>query len=138
MRKTGLMMLVAALLLAALSGCQGYTQTGRRSSGQQGMNGGDLRVQIKKANGSGSEDIEVTDSGGFILATDVTLTVESGSFTIELVGEDDEITLSLTARDGETVTGHGEMAVDTWGEASYNVTAVEATNVDYSMEYTFR
>jgi hypothetical protein len=138
MRKASLIALAVVLLLSAATGCQGYTQTGAKSSSQQDRNGGRIREQIKKANGTGSQDIEVSGGGGLTLETDVTLTVETGSFTIELLGEDDEVTLVLQARDGETVSGHGQMVVDTFGEAGYRVTAVEAGNVDYSMEYTFR
>jgi hypothetical protein len=58
-----------------------------------------------------------------VLETDVTLKVETGSFTIEL-GKDDEVTLLLPARDGETVSGHGQMVVDTFGEAGYRADAV--------------
>ena len=138
MRKTCAIGLVLAMLLLPLAGCQGYTQTGQRSTAHQTLRGGDLQVRIKKANGSATQDIEVDGGGGLTLETLVTLTAESGSFKIELLGEDDTVTLVLNALPGETVSGYGTMVVDTFGDASYRVTATEAVNVEYTMAYTFQ
>ena len=104
----------------------------------QGMNGGNLTTKIKKANGSIEEEIEVDGGPGLILDADVTLSVERGSFKIELLGENGQVTLTLEARDGQAVSGHGQMVVDTFDEANYRVTATEAENVEYTIEYTFR
>jgi hypothetical protein len=128
-----------ALLVLSLVACEGYSQTGARTSSNQDMSGGALEVGISKANGTAEQDIEVGEGNtGLILEADVTLTVEKGSFQIELLGEDDQVTLTLAARDGETVSGHGQMVVDAFGDASYRVTATEAENVAYTIEYTFR
>ncbi len=126
--------MLLALLLAA---CEGYTQTGVRTSDHRDGNGGSLEVQINKANGNSTQDIEVDYSAASALEADVTLSVEKGAFKIELLGEDDQVTLTLEARDGQAVSGHGRMAV-TFSEASYRVTAVEAEGVEYTIEYTFR
>jgi hypothetical protein len=138
MRKTVLTLLALSLLLSLASGCQSYTQTGMRSSSHQTLKGGDLQMRIKKANGSSTQDIEVEGGSGLTLDTEVTLSVETGSFVIELLGEDGQVTLVLEARDGEMVSGFGRMVVDSFDDASYRVTATEATNVEYSMDYTFR
>jgi hypothetical protein len=126
-----------ALLTLLLGACEGYSQTGARTKSHQSMNGGDLSVKANKANGTAEQDIEVNAGyPGATLEADVVLTVEKGSFKIELLGKDDEVTLTLEARDGQTVSGHGQMFVDSFDEASYRVTANEAENVEYTIEYT--
>ena len=90
-----------------------------------------------KANGSIERDIEVDGSLNAAVEADVTLSVEKGTFKIELIGRNDEATLSLEASDGQVVSGHGWMAVDSFGEMSYRITAVDAENVEYTIEYTF-
>jgi hypothetical protein len=128
-----------ALLVLPLAACEGLSQSGVRSKSHSGMNGGRISVEIKKANGSAEQDLEV-ESGypGAVLEADVTLTVGKGSFRIELMGEDGQVTLSLEARNGQTVSGHGQIEVDAFGDASYRVTAVEAEDVAYTIEYAYR
>jgi hypothetical protein len=126
---------VALLLLAA---CQGYTQSGVESSSQESMDGGSLTVEIDKANGTSEQSIEVQAGADLILESDVTLSVGLGSYKIELLGENDAVTLILEAGAGQTVEGHGQMVTDSFGEASYRVSAVNAENVDYQIVYTFR
>jgi len=139
MRKSLLLLGALVLLISLVIGCQSMTQSGVKSSSHQNMNGGGIQVRIKKANGGSTEEIEVEGVGsGVVLDSDVTISVETGSFKIELLDADDEVTLALEARDGETVSGSGDMAVDSFGEATYRVTAVEASNVEYSIDYTFR
>lgn len=139
MRRTVVVSLLGLTLLALLlAACDSYTETGARSSSQQGMSGGQESARANKANGTIEKEIEVDGVSGLILDADVTLSVETGTFKIELIGKDDEVTLALEARDGEAVSGHGWMAVDTFGAANYRVTATEAENVEYTTEYTFR
>jgi len=64
--------------------------------------------------------------------------VGAGSYKIELLGENDEVTLALEAQGGETLTGQGWMVTDAFGDASYRVTAVQAEDVEYRIEYSFR
>jgi hypothetical protein len=73
-----------------------------------------------------------------MLDAEVALSVRSGSFKIELLGADGEVTLTLDARDGQQVRGSGLMAVDSFGEASYRVTAVEAEDVEYTIVFVYR
>lgn len=124
-----------ALLLAA---CAGYTASGVTSRNSETADGGTLTVGIGKANGSTEEEIETGAGADQVLEADVTLAVGKGSYTIELLGRDDQVTLVLTAQAGQTVTGHGQMVTDTFGTASYRVTAVEAENVDYQIVYIFQ
>jgi hypothetical protein len=139
MRRAMIASIVGLVLLALLlAGCEGYTETGARSSSQQGMSGGQESASASKANGTSTKVIEVDGVPGLVLDADVTLSVGKGTFKIELIGEDGEVTLTLEARDGEAVSGHGWMAVDSFGEANYRVTATEAENVEYSIEYTFK
>lgn len=128
--------LVALLLL--LVACEGYTVTGVHSSSHEDMNGGGMKVTIKRANGTATERIETTGTADLVLDAVVTLSVGKGSYKIELLGAGDEVTLSLEARDGQEVSGQGWMATDGFGEARYRLTAVEAEDVEYTIEYTFR
>ena len=129
-------LLVLSIVLAACGG-SGYTQTGAKTTSHQGTGGGDVTVEISKANGTAKQNIEAAGDPGLEMEVDVTLAVGKGSYKIELLGKDKQVTLALEARDGETVSGHGQMVTDLIGEASYRVTAVDAENVDYVLEYTF-
>jgi hypothetical protein len=138
MRNTRLFLLLGLVLLLFLAACDSYSQTGVRSTSQQTMSGGKITTSVNRANGTITEDIEVEGVADLILDADVTLSVGAGSFKIELLGEDDQVTLALEARDGQSVTGQGWMVTDGFGDASYRVTAVEAEDVEYTIEYTFR
>lgn len=129
---------ILSLVALVLIECQGYSQTGVRTKSHGTSTGGELNVQIKRANGTAEQEIEVGQGAGLVLEADVTLTVEKGIYKIELLGEDDRVSLTLEARDGQTVSGHGQMVVDAFDEASYRVTATEAENVEYTIRYTFR
>jgi len=131
----GLSLLVVVLLLA---GCEGYTETNSRSSEQQDATGGRVTVSTGKANGTSTRDLETAASGTAILDANVVLKVGQGSYKLELLGENDEVTLVLEAQDGEAVSGQGWMVTDAFGDASYRVTAVEAWEVEYRIEYVFR
>ena len=141
MRKIGVANVLGLLVLSmALAACGGgvYTQSGARTTSHQGTGGGDVTVEISKANGTAEQTIEAADVADLEMEVDVTLAVGKGSYKIELLGKDDQVTLALEARDGETVSGHGQMVTDSFGEASYRVTAADGENVDYVLEYTFR
>lgn len=126
------------LLVLLLAACDSYTQVGSSTTSDMGPTGGSLHTKIGKANGTSEQSIETESSGGLILEADVTLSVGKGTFKIELLGEDDAVTLTLEASDGQTVSGQGQMVADAFGEATYRVTATEAENVEYTIEYTFR
>jgi hypothetical protein len=133
------LLVVSSLVVAALlvTGCEGYTEMNSSSSRQQDGSGGKITVSVGEANGTSTKDLETQVSGAILDAT-VILKLGRGSYKIELLGENDEVTLALEALGGETVSGQGWMAVDTFGDASYRVTAVEAEDVEYSIEYTYR
>ena len=132
------LLLLLAPLLLLLGACAGYTASGTQTSSHQSSSGGDLTVSIGKANGTTTEKLETGASSEAILDANVTLAVGIGSYKIELLGQEDEVTLTLEAGEGETIEGQGWMVTDSFGEASYRVTAVEAGNVTYVIEYTFR
>lgn len=139
MRKSGRVKVLGLLVLSlALASCAAYTESGARTSSHQGISGGDLTVEISKANGTIEKGIELEGSENLEMEVDVTLAVGKGSYKIELLGHDDQVTLALEARDGQTVSGHGQMVTDAFGEASYRVTALEAENVAYFLEYTLQ
>ena len=106
---------------------------------------GRFEVGINSKDLEGGERLVAQPPGGMCpfkvwLTTleEVTLAVGVGSFTIELLGDDDAVTLTLEARDGQTVSGQGQCVLDVFGDARYRVTAVEAENVDYRMDYRFQ
>jgi hypothetical protein len=136
MRRILVSLLTLTVLALFLSACEGYSQTGVRTKEHQDGNGGSREVRLNKANGSATEEIEIDYGAASTLEADVTLSVEKGTYKIELL-EDDRVTLTLEARDGQAVSGHGQMSV-TFSEARYRVTAVEAEGVEYTIEYSFR
>ena len=141
MRKTSPFLVLALVMGLLLTACEAsYTETNSRTSSSQNLQGGRQEVKIAKANGASNKGIEVEGGSGLTLEADVILSVEKGSYRIELLGagEDDRVTLVLEARDGETVSGHGQIVVDSFDTATYRVTAVEAENVAYTIVYTFR
>jgi len=133
------LLVVSSLIVVALlmTGCEGYTEMNSRSSQHQDGSGGKITVSVGEANGTSTKDLETQVSGAILDAT-VILKVGRGSYIIELLGENDEVTLALEALGGETVSGQGWIAADAFGDASYSVTAIEAEDVEYSIEYTFR
>lgn len=58
--------------------------------------------------------------------------------TLEFLGEDDEVTLTLEAHAGEKVSGTGYLVTDSFGEGEYRVTASEAKGVAYHITYRVR
>lgn len=128
-------LILLALLLVA---CESLSATGSSETANAGAFGGDVTVRYQKANGSVSESIETQGEPDQVLDAIVTLTVEQGAFKIELLGEDEVMTLVLEARDGQTVSGEGQMVLDSFSEANYRVTATEAENVEYTINYAFR
>jgi ABC-type glycerol-3-phosphate transport system substrate-binding protein len=131
----GLLLVVVVLLLA---GCEGYTQMNSSSSEQHDAKGGKLTVAAGRANGTSTQTLETAASGEAILDATVVLELGQGSFKIELLGENDEVTMVLEAQGGQAVSGIGWMVTDAFGDASYRVTAVEAEDVEYRIEYVFR
>ena len=131
-----ILLLLVGLLLVA--GCEGYTEMNSSSSEHHDGSGGRIAVSARKANGTSTKTLETTAGSGSILDATVVLEVGKGSYKIELLGENGEVTLVLEARGAEAVSGIGWMVTDAFGEASYRVTAVEAEDVEYRIEYVYR
>jgi hypothetical protein len=133
----GLLRAVLMLGLAVgLVACEGgYVASGSRESSQIGGQGGWVEVSVRSANGSATQGIEV-DASGLRLDTDVTLEVDEGVFTIELLDADGNVTLALQATPGNPASGRGYMEVD-FDEAEYRVTAEEAKGVHYRLDFRF-
>jgi hypothetical protein len=127
---------LAVVLLLALAACEGgFTSSGSSESSRVTGSGGFVEKSIRSANGSTTEEIELDGSGGR-LDTQVTLQVEEGTFAIELLDADDNVTLSLQATPGDPASGQGYMET-VFGTAQYRVMAEEAKGVRYRLEFTF-
>lgn len=128
--------LLCVLLLAMVAGCEGaFTASGSSERSSFTAQGGFVERNIRRANGSITEEIELDGSGGR-LDTTVTLEVEEGSFAIELLDADDNVTLSLEATPGNPASGQGTMET-VFGTARYRVMAEEARGVRYRLEFTY-
>ncbi|MGD2148107.1 MAG: hypothetical protein PVH41_15560 [Anaerolineae bacterium] len=127
------LLLVLLLVLAACEG--GFTASGSSEKSSLTGRGGFVERSIRRANGAITEEIEV-DGGGQLLDTQVTLEVEEGSFAIELLDAEGNVTLSLEATPGNPASGRGTMETS-FGQAEYRVRAEEARGVKYRLEFTF-
>jgi len=144
MRRAGVVVAIV-LLAACLAGCQGFVTTGGNARYGHKGNSGRLEVTHDKANGTTVVDLAAqveplrsqVDPGD-VLEAGVALQAGKGSFKIELLGQDDQVTLTLESRDGETVTGSGQIVVNKMGSPRFRVTAVEAKQVSYILEYTIQ
>ena len=126
------LMLVLALLLTACEG--GFTAVGSSERSRITNRNGWLEKSIKKTNGSVTQEIELERSGCRLEAT-VTLEVGEGTFQIELLDKDGNVTLSLEATPGHPASGSGYIETDSFGDAQYRVTAEEAKDVKYRIEF---
>ena len=131
-----ILLLLAGVLLVA--GCEGYTEMNASTSEHHDSSSGQLAVSARKANGTSTKTLETAASSGATLDATVVLKVGTGSYKIELLGENDEVTLVLEAQGREVVSGTGSMVTDAFGKAAYRVTAVEVEDVEYRIEYVFR
>jgi hypothetical protein len=123
-------------LVTGLAACEGgYVASGSRESSRISGQGGWVESRIRSANGSATQGIEL-DGSGLRLDTEVTLEVEEGTFTIELLDGEGNVTLALRATPGNPASGRGYMEVD-FDEAQYRVTAEEAKGVYYRMDFAF-
>lgn len=130
-----LLMFSLVLTLAACEG--GYTTSGVRTTSSQTGNRGEIDVSINSANGSTTQDFEF-DCADCVVEVEVTLEVQEGTFKLEFLGEDDEVTLTLEASPGQPASGSGYMITDGFGEGEYRVTAAEARGVSYHITYQLR
>ncbi|MGD2147817.1 MAG: hypothetical protein PVH41_14065 [Anaerolineae bacterium] len=127
---------IVAVILVLVAGCEGgFTASGSSEQSRITGGGGFVERSIRRANGSITEEIDLNGSGGR-LDTTVTLEVEEGVFTIELLDADDNVTLSLEATPGNPVSGQGYMET-VFGNAQYRVRAEEAKGVRYRLDFTF-
>ena len=100
---------------------------------------GEIEVRIGSADGSITKELEIAlDYGDAIVDVEVTLAVDKGSYRMEFLGEDQEVTLTLEASNGEQASGTGYVVTDTFGEAQFRVTAEEAEGVSYHINYRVR
>ena len=120
------------LLLAAFEG--GFAATGNSERSRTTANRGWIEKSFKKANGSVTQDIELERSGRHMEAT-VTLEVGEGTFHIELLDGQGNVTLSLEATSGRPTSGSGFMETNSFGNARYRVTVVEAKEVTYRIAF---
>lgn len=133
---------LAALILAlviGLTGCSGeaFTASGTQTQSSEDLAGGTYTVHLDKAQGAATQSIELENGEDATLEATVTLAVGKGTFKIELFGASEKVTMTLEATDGQTLEGSGTMVADSFGAAQYRVTATDAENVTYQIEYTY-
>jgi hypothetical protein len=132
------LMMLVGLLALALTACQGgYTARNERISESRSGTTGEIDVHIGSANGSTTKEIEF-EYDDAVVDVEATLEVEQGTFKIEFLGEDEEVTLTLEASSGQKVSGSGYMVTDSFGEGEYRVTATEAGGISYHISYSVR
>lgn len=120
-----------------LVACDGvYTASGCQEREQVGGRGGWVEKDIKIAEGSATEVIEVGGGGGRRLDAEVTLAVEEGAFTIELLDAEGNVTLTCRATPGDPASGRGHMETNA-GEAVYRIAAEGAKGVQYRIDFEF-
>lgn len=129
---------LVSLLALSITACEGgYTTRGENITMTQAGMGGEIDAHIDSASGSITKDVEF-DCADCFVDVNVTLQVVQGSFKLEFLGEDDEVTLTLEASPGEQASGSGYMVTDGFGEGEYRVTADEAQDVSYHISYQMR
>jgi hypothetical protein len=98
-------LLIALVLL--LAACEaGFSATGSSERSRITVNSGWIEKSFKKANGSATQKIELDWPGRRVEAT-VTLEVGEGTFHIELLDVEGNVTLSLEATPGRPASGSG-------------------------------
>lgn len=112
-----------------------YTATGTAEKSRMTEEGGWIENSIQKVNGTNTEEIE-TQYSNVRLDTEVTLEVAEGTFTLELLDKNGDVTLTLKATPGNPASGAGHLDTDALGRAKYRVTAEEAKGVNYRFEFT--
>lgn len=131
-------MMLVGLLALALTACEGgYTARNERTSESHTGTTGEIDVHIGGANGSATKKIEF-EYYDAVVDVEVTLEVEQGTFKLEFLGEDEEVTLALEASSGQKMSGSGYMVTDSFGEGEYRVTATEAGGISYHISYRVR
>ncbi len=136
--RTLVVAVVVSLLTLLLTACEGaYTTRGESITMSQVGMGGEIDAHIDSASGSITKDVEFNCADCFV-DVEVTLQVGQGSFKLEFLGEDDEVTLALEASPGEQARGTGYMITDGFGEGEYRVTADEGQDVSYHISYQLR
>lgn len=127
---------LVVILLLALAACEGgFTSMGSTERSALTARGGFVEASMRRANGSVTKEIELEGSVDRLNAQ-VTLSVEEGAFTIELLDADGNPTLSLVATPGNPASGQGTMDV-VFDAADYRVRAEEARGVTYRIDFTF-
>lgn len=115
-------------------GGEGYECYRYNESHLRGKISGKIDVHAGSAEGSTVKRVEF-DRPDVVLDVEATLEVEEGTFKLEFLGKDNEVTLALEASSGQKVSGSGYMVTDDWSNGKYRVTATEAKGVSYHISY---
>jgi hypothetical protein len=127
--------IVWASLLTACG--EGFIATGTSEKSHFAGKNGWLERSIKKANGSAVQKIEL-ERPGRRLYTNVTLEVGEGTFQIELMDGEGNVTLTLEATSGQPASDSSLVTTGPFGDVKYRVTAVEAKDVKYRIEFDIK
>jgi hypothetical protein len=129
---------LSIVFILLLSACgKGFIATGVSESSQFDRNNGWLEKSYQQANGSTIQEIELGRPGR-TLSIDIALTLGEGAFQIELLDVHGDVRQIIDGTPGQTVNSFGVVETGPFGNAKYRVTAVEATDVKYRMEFDIR
>lgn len=139
MKKHHILFLCIATLIMLLLACStsgGYTETGSMTRSSFIGRKGTITTTVRKANGSTTKEIELSDtfSSGEELYLDATLEVESGSYQVEFL-DGDQVVLTLLATPGESAQGTTTVKLDVFSRIKYRVTAENAEKVKLTIQF---
>lgn len=130
-KKTYSLILPILILALAALACSGGTSTTHKLSG----NTGETRVRMKEADGANSTSVEINEDWfRERVSTTVTLFVETGSCTADLVGEDGTV-VSLSASAGSPAQAFGDLVTDGFGDLQLETVCQGATNLDFLVQF---
>lgn len=131
--RCSLLWVVLVLLLTACQG--GLKASGVAEQWQFSSKSGWIEKSMATADGSAIQEFDLGRPGRRLYAT-VTLEVGAGKFTIELLDANGMMNYWVEATPGQPAMGQGFLDTGPFGKAKYRVTAEEAEDVKFRIEFT--
>ncbi len=128
---------VLVLLLPLLLGCANYLVAGVEVDQFLGEESGYFQASFVSADGSIDLELPVAEGPVTVVLT-ATVSVQQGSLSLILPGEDEEPRLVLESADGKAQRETLTLQADEFGRIPYRVTARGARDGLYRLEYAVR